>query len=121
MPRERRRRRTLVAFVRWLALVGLFATLPGIAEAIEDTAHWVQSGHTVHDRGHAEDASDRDAEHGCSGMQHICRCCPAALAIPGVAMAVGSPAIPQSAPHAPEVAARAGLGARAPAFRPPIA
>lgn len=70
-------------FVRSLALVLAVALFPGVAEAAEDMAHYIFEGHTLHAPAVAEASHDghdeheqgqRDDEHGCSTLFHVCVC-----------------------------------------------
>ena len=106
--------------VRMFALLGVFTTLPGVAEAMEDGAHWLREGHTVHDQGHTDADHDGDAEHGCSGMQHVCRCCPTVTVIPVAPLAGCAPIVFRSIQSEWPTATSVGAEERAPAFRPPI-
>lgn len=98
----------------------MLPTLPGLTEAVEDAAHWLREGHTVHDEDPV-DGHEPGAEHGCSGLQHLCRCCPAShlmLAVP----AVTSPALEASVANgAWPTTAALDAETQAPPLRPPIA
>lgn len=115
-------RRAIIATLRLFVVIGLFVTLPGISEAVDDTAHWLNEGHTVHDGSTTDRGCDDDCgEHGCSGLQHFCRCCPSTQGLP-----TPQPVAHVSVTSRPvlrrwHVRAGAGIGARAPAIRPPIA
>lgn len=76
-------RRPAVArrLVAWLLVIMLF---PGAREALTDLGHYIVDGHAAHDPCASEhDAHGHDAtgEHGCSGLFHTCRCCPAPAAV----------------------------------------
>lgn len=121
MSRRRRGRlgRALAAAVRLFVTLGVLLALPGVSEAVEDTAHWLGEGHTVHD---GEDGCETECgEHGCSGLQHLCRCCPTPQLLPPPEVAHRT--VVGGRPSAPSwtVVSGVGIDAQAPALRPPIA
>ncbi len=119
---------------RTLVAIALFTALPGISEAVEDAGHWLDAGHTVHDAEHDEGGRDvggrvdvdgdggagDDCEHGCSGLQHLCRCCPSTQLIPTSVALIAGHATTGAAIATWSVTPGLGIDARAPALRPPI-
>ena len=117
--------RAVPALVRLVALLAFLPALPGITEAIDDAAHWAREGSTVHgeDSGtaatHGHEAPG--AEHGCSGLQHICRCCPTAHVLPVKLAQVSGAVSSEPSPRAWPVRSVLGADDRVPPLRPPIA
>ncbi|OGQ10239.1 MAG: hypothetical protein A2138_15105 [Deltaproteobacteria bacterium RBG_16_71_12] len=64
--------------MRSVAIVLALVLFPGMAEAVEDVAHLVAEGHTLHASAIADDGNDAaehtDSEHGCSALFHMCGC-----------------------------------------------
>jgi hypothetical protein len=111
---------------RWslTALVGLslFISVPGALEVARDLAQWVRDGHTVHaacDRD--QDRHEPDAEHGCSGLFHLCQCCAHIHVLPQLQVLHIAGADPSAAERAAAPARFVLAGYRAPPFRPPSA
>ncbi|MCC6622257.1 MAG: hypothetical protein IT385_13425 [Deltaproteobacteria bacterium] len=115
---------------RWVAWLVVLMIFPGAREALTDLGHLVLDGHVAHGPCFDEPAADHDPErapigrdeHGCSGLFHTCRCCPATVVLaPVIARALRPvPVI------APEGVAWVDLGLTLdahgdPPFRPPAA
>ena len=71
---------------RWLALLVAFMLFPGASEALTDLGHLLVDGHTAHAPCEADDDHGAQDEHGCSGLFHTCRCCPAPVVLAAIAL-----------------------------------
>lgn len=79
-----------VSWVRRIAaLVLLLVLFPGAGEAIENAVHLVGFGHTAHAAGTPDSHEPSGAEHGCSGMFHLCSCCVQVTGVLSVAARLG--------------------------------
>ena len=56
-------------------LLMLWALVPGLGEAIENTVHLVLAGHTAHAAPDGDSHTPSGPEHGCTGVMHSCSCC----------------------------------------------
>lgn len=69
-----------------LCAVLVFGLFPGSAEVVETVAHVVHDGHLPHSEAHDDVAATEDCdaadEHGCTPLQHQCKCCSSASALP---------------------------------------
>ncbi|MEQ1567733.1 MAG: hypothetical protein ABMA64_18980 [Myxococcota bacterium] len=83
--RSTRRRLARVANLLLCALL-VFGLLPGSDEVVETIAHLVHDGHLPHSDTHEEVAATEDCgdadEHGCTPLDHHCKCCPSISAVP---------------------------------------
>lgn len=64
----------------------VFGLFPGSNEIVETVVHVIHDGHLPHSEAHdevtaSEDCDDSD-EHGCTPLDHHCKCCASASAIP---------------------------------------
>lgn len=69
-----------------LAALLLFVVTPGVLEMVEDVAHYIAHGDTLHDEGHDG--------HCCSGAFHFCGCHARTVATPVVSSRVTLSATP---------------------------
>ncbi len=53
----------------------LWALVPGVGEAVENTVHLVLEGHTAHAAPDGDSHTPSGPEHGCTGVMHSCSCC----------------------------------------------
>ena len=64
----------------------VFGMFPGSEEIAETIAHVVHDGHLPHSETHDEIAASEDCdssdEHGCTPLDHHCKCCVSASAVP---------------------------------------
>lgn len=67
---------------RCMAFVLVFMLFPGASEALVDLGHLAFENEAgEHVTACPEDADSREGEHGCSGLFHVCRCCPTQVAV----------------------------------------
>jgi hypothetical protein len=59
---------------RFVVVLLLWSIVPGMAEALENAAHWVREGHFAHQESDTDSHSDPGPEHGCTGTFHTCPC-----------------------------------------------
>ncbi len=60
--------------IRFVALALLWLVLPGTAEATENIAHILRSGHLAHAAESGDSHSEPGPEHGCNTTFHLCSC-----------------------------------------------
>ena len=60
--------------IRFVALALLWLVLPGTAEATENIAHLLRSGHLAHAAESGDSHSEPGPEHGCNTTFHLCSC-----------------------------------------------
>jgi hypothetical protein len=104
----------------------VFGLVPGSDELVETLTHLAQDGHLphsqTHDRVAAFERHPTDAEHGCTPVDHHCKCCATQHVVPPKA---GPPALPAFANVALRYARMQGRGppsrSTAPPVPPPIA
>ena len=107
-------------WTRWLTVVLAFMLFPGAPEAFTDLGHAI-----VADTDHAppceQDTHDTD-EHGCSGLFHVCRCCPTVLALETRIVALWTERLPTAGEREWTAPRDVLLDAHTePPFRPPAA
>jgi hypothetical protein len=104
-----------------IAVVVILSLMPATTELIEAVVHYVEHGDLAHaDKDdHGTKALGTD-EHGCAGTFHLCSCHTAVAVTPVVTVVLS--VIVHGRPLDPVAfLGREGVGASAPAFRPPIA
>lgn len=58
----------------FLTLLLVWSFMPGGAELVEQTVHFVSTGHFAHTIPGDPDEPPRGAEHDCQGLLHFCHC-----------------------------------------------
>ena len=102
---------------RLIAIGVLLGLVPGVGELIENTGHLALHGDLAHAGSHGDE--DAGAEHGCTGVFHLCAC--------HNGPAVALPSCERPAPAVAEAEQRPARGtlpepgATAGVFRPPRA
>ena len=105
---------------RLLIVLLVLQLAPGLGELIESAWHLAEHGDFVHSVEGEHQGGEREDEHGCSPLMHLCGCHASAATTPATTIRITRPAAPAPTLAPAFLDGRSGRDAEPPPHRPPI-